>query len=113
MKGFSETWCNWITSFMKGGHLGIKINDQVGPNFQTRKGVRQEDPLSSILFNIVVDILAILINIAKDEGQIAGVIRNILDDDLSILQYADDTILFMDHNLEQATNMKLLLATFE
>jgi hypothetical protein len=99
--------------FHERGHLGIKINDQVAPNFQTRKGVRQEDPLSSILFNIVVDILAILINIAKDEGQISGVIHNILDDDLSILQYADDTILFMDHNLEQATNMKLLLATFE
>jgi hypothetical protein len=35
---------------MDGGHVGIRINDQVGPNFQTRKG----DPLSPILFNIVV-----------------------------------------------------------
>ena len=34
-------------------------------------------------------------------------------DSLSILQYADDTILFMDHNLEQAKNMKLLLTFFE
>jgi hypothetical protein len=61
----------------------------------------------------VVDILAILINRAKNEGQISGVIQNIIDDGLSILQYADDTILFMDHNIEQATNMKLLLAAFE
>ena len=35
------------------------------------------------------------------------------DDGLSILQYADDTFLFMDHNLEQAKNMKLLLCVFE
>jgi hypothetical protein len=28
------------------------------------------------------------------------VIPNIIDDGLSILQYEDDTILFMDHNLE-------------
>jgi hypothetical protein len=61
----------------------------------------------------VVDMLAILINRAKLGGQIFGVIPNIIDDGLSILQYADDTILFMDHSLEQAQNMKLLLAAFE
>jgi hypothetical protein len=57
--------------------------------------------------------LAILINRAKLGGQIFGVIPNIIDDGVSILQYADDTILFMDHSLEQAQNMKLLLAAFE
>jgi retron-type reverse transcriptase len=68
----------------------------VGKNFQTRKGVRQGDPLSPILFNIVIDMLAILINRAKNGGQISGVIPNIINDGLSILQYADNTILFMD-----------------
>jgi hypothetical protein len=113
MKGFFTTWCKWIASFMEGGHVGIKINDQVGPNFQSRKGVRQGDPLSPILFNIVVDMLAILINRAKLEGQISGVIPHILDEGLSILQYVDDTILFIDHNFDQARNMKLLLTAFE
>jgi hypothetical protein len=78
---------------MEGGHVGIKINNQVSPNFQMRKRVRQGDPLSPILFNIVVDMLAILVNKVKVEGQISGVIPQILDDGLSILQYADDTIL--------------------
>jgi hypothetical protein len=32
---------------------------------------------------------------------------------LSILQCADDTILFIDHNLEKALNMKLILCTFK
>jgi hypothetical protein len=57
--------------------------------------------------------LAILINRAKEEGQISRVILNLVDDNLSILQYADDTILFMDDNLEQAKNMKLLSSGFE
>jgi hypothetical protein len=43
------------------GHVGVKINDQVGQNFQTKKEVRQGDPLSPIFFNTVVDMLAILI----------------------------------------------------
>jgi hypothetical protein len=97
---------------MGGGHVGINVNDQVGKNFQTHR-VRQGDPLSLILFNIVVDVLAILINRARHGGQILGVISNINDDRLSILQYADGMILFVDHNLEPAKNMKLLLAAFE
>jgi hypothetical protein len=32
---------------------------------------------------------------------------------LSILQYADDTIIFIDHDPEQAKNLKLLLCAFE
>ena len=57
--------------------------------------------------------LAILINRAKVQGQIKGVIPHLIDDGLSILQYADDTILFMDHDLEKAINLKLLLCAFE
>jgi hypothetical protein len=57
--------------------------------------------------------LAILINSAKGEGQLSGVITHLVDDGLSILQYANDTILFMDHNFEQAKNMKILLSAFE
>jgi hypothetical protein len=102
-----------LASFMEGGHVGIKINDQVGQNFQTEKGVRQGDPLSLILFNIVVDMLTILIKRAKGEGQTSGVVPKLVDEGISILQYANDMILFMDHNLEQAKNLKLLLSAFE
>jgi hypothetical protein len=98
---------------MEGGPVGVKLNDQIGKNLQTKKGVRQGDPLSPILFNIVVDILAILIKRAKAEGQVEGVIPHLVDDGLSILQYANDTILFMDHNLEKARNMKPRLCAFE
>jgi hypothetical protein len=28
MKGLSSTWCKWIASFIKGGHVGIKVNDR-------------------------------------------------------------------------------------
>jgi hypothetical protein len=41
------------------------------------------------------------------------VLPYLVDDGLSILQYADDTIIFLDHDLEQAENFKLLLCAFE
>ena len=93
--------------------MGIKVNDEIGPYFQTKRGLRQGDPMSPILFNIVADMLALIINRAKADDQIRGVIPHLLDDGLSILQYADDTIIFFDHDLEQAKNLKLLLVAFE
>jgi hypothetical protein len=66
-----------------------------------------------ILFNIVTDMLAILIKRAKEDRQINRIIPHLVDDGLSILQYVDDSIIFLDHDLEQAKNMKLLLTVFE
>jgi hypothetical protein len=40
-------------------------------------------------------------------------VPHLVDDGISILQYADDTIIFMDHDLDKAQNMKLLLCAFE
>ena len=109
MKGFSPKWCRWVEGKISGESVGIKVNDEIGPYFQTKRGLRQGDPMSPILFNIVADMLALIIKRAKDNGQIRGVIPNLWDDGLSILQYADDTIIFIDHDLEQAKNIKLLL----
>jgi hypothetical protein len=95
---------------VSGGSVAIRVNDDTGRYFQTRKGLRQGDPLSPLLFNIVADMLVILIKRAKADGQIERVISHLVDGGLSILQYADDTILFMEH---EARNLKLILAAFE
>lgn len=113
MKGFAPRWCEWIASFVQGGHVCVKVNDEVGRNFQTKKGLRQGDPLSPLLFNVVVDILAILLDRAKLDGQIVGLVPHLVDDGLSILQYADDTIIFLDNDFEHAGNLKLIFCVFE
>jgi hypothetical protein len=68
--------------------------------------------LSPLLFNIVVDMLTILIKRAKAEGEIDRVVPHLVDDGLSELQYVD-TIIFLDHDLEKGKNLKLLLCAFE
>jgi len=70
---------------MSRGSVAVKVNDNVGHYFQTRKGVRQGDPLSLILFNIMVDMLAIFISRAKESEQIQGVVPHLVDEGLSIL----------------------------
>jgi hypothetical protein len=54
-----------------------------------------------------------MIERAKRDGQVSGLIPHLVDGGISILQYADDTILFMDHDLDKALNMKLILCLFE
>jgi hypothetical protein len=93
--------------------VGIRVNDDIGHYFQTLKGLRQGDPLSPLLFNLVADMLAILIMRAKEDGQVGGLIPHLVDGGVSILQYADDTILFLEHDIAKAVNMKLILAFFE
>jgi hypothetical protein len=65
---FCTQWCHWIDTIIQGDHVGIKINDQIGLNIQTKKGLRQGDPLSPLLFNIMVYMMDILIKRAKMEG---------------------------------------------
>jgi hypothetical protein len=36
-----------------------------------------------------------------------------VDDGLSILQYADEMIVLLDHDLEHARNLKIMLSAFE
>ena len=79
MKGFDEAWRRQVESFTQKGSVGIKVNDDMGHYFQTHKGLRQRDPMSTILFNIVVDMLAILIGRAKEAGQAGGLVPNLVD----------------------------------
>ncbi len=51
--------------------------------------------------------LAILIKHAKEDRQIVDAVSH-----LSILQYVDDTIIFIDYNLNKAKNMRLLFTVF-
>ncbi|XP_062188905.1 uncharacterized protein LOC133892218 [Phragmites australis] len=113
MKGFSPRWCKWIDQIVRGGSVSVKVNDDVGNFFQTKKGLRQGDPLSPILFNLVADMLTTLIFRAKSNGKFKRVVPHLVEDGLSILQYADDTILFLDHDMIKAKDLKLVLSTFE
>jgi hypothetical protein len=73
----------------------------------------QGDLLSPMLFNIVMDMLAILIMRVKEDGQVDGLMPHLVDCGIFILQDTDDTIIFIEHNLEKALNMKQIVCIFE
>ena len=113
MHEFNESWSSQVDTFIQQGRGGIKVNDDTGHYFQTHKGLRQGDSMSPVLFNIVADMLAVVIGRAKESGQVGGIVPHLVEGGVSVLQYADDTMIFMEHDLAKARNMKLVLCLFE
>lgn len=73
----------------------------------------QGDPLSPVLFNLVGDALAFMLNSAKDKGHIKGLVPHLVAGGLTQLQYADDTVLFKDYDDKTIRSVKFILYCFE
>jgi hypothetical protein len=55
-RGFGSRWIGWILKLVNGGSISIKVNEEVSPYFKLGKGLRQGDPLSPLLVNLVIDV---------------------------------------------------------
>jgi hypothetical protein len=85
MRGFPTVWCQWMEKVVSKGSVCVQVNGEQGGFFQTRKGLRQGDPLSPVLFNIVADMLAVLIERSKRLGFFDGLVPHLVEDGLLIL----------------------------
>jgi hypothetical protein len=112
-KNFPPKWLEWMKQIIEGGRVAININGEDGQFFNTHKGLRQGDPLSPLMFNLVSDTLATMFENAKLTGQTRGLVPNLIEGGLTHLQYADDTIVFLNHDDQSIYNTKFLLYYFE
>jgi hypothetical protein len=62
MEGFDPKRYHVVNEYISRGVEGTIGNDHICFNLQTKKGLRQGDLLSPIMFNIVAYMLDILIN---------------------------------------------------
>lgn len=103
----------WVKQATMNGRVAININGKIEEYFKSYKGVRQGDPLSPLLFNLVADALAEMLTRAKEAGQLVGLVPHLVEGGLTHLQYADDTILFMTNSDSNICTVKFLLFCFE
>jgi hypothetical protein len=97
----------------QGGSVGVKINDVEGDFLLTGKGLMQGDPLAPLLFNFVVDIFSRMVNKGSSCGIIRGLCNHLVPGGVVSLQYAEDTLIFLENDERNAINMKWTLTCFE
>jgi hypothetical protein len=66
-----------------------------------------------MLFNLVLDVLTMMLAKAANACLIRGLCSSLFPRGVICLKYADDTILFSNKDLELATNLKWVLTCFE
>jgi hypothetical protein len=93
--------------------VGVKINDDESDFFLTRKGLRQGDPIDHLLFNCVIDVFSRMLVKGTECGLIRGLCPQFIPSSVVCLQYADNTLLFLEKNVNVAFNLKWTLACFE
>eukprot|EP00268_Persea_americana_P051141 TRINITY_DN5624_c1_g2_i1.p1 TRINITY_DN5624_c1_g2~~TRINITY_DN5624_c1_g2_i1.p1 ORF type:complete len:113 (-),score=16.39 TRINITY_DN5624_c1_g2_i1:530-868(-) len=92
---FGKKWQAWIKSFVSFAHFSILINGSLKGYFKSSRGLRQGYPLSPLLFVTVVEALNALLKRANLSKMISGFSIDKAAYEVTHLQFADDTIIFV------------------
>lgn len=108
---FEVKWRQWIWRCVNLASFSVLLNGVPTEHFGCSKGLRQGDPLSPLLFILVVDVLGRLLQRAEEVGMFEGFsIGNEVK--VSHLQFADDTIIFCDNSQRQIQMLRCVLRWF-
>jgi hypothetical protein len=109
-RGFCSTFRSWVRVILRTGRAAVLLNGVPGRWIDCKRGLRQGDPLSPYLFDIVADVLQELI--VGDTSDVR--LRHPLVDDLPcpVIQYADDTLLLLRADDAQLRRARCLLESF-
>lgn len=72
-RGFGSKWRGWIKSILDSSKANILINGSPNGYVRYKKGLRQGDPLSPLLFVFVADVLSVMFSNAMRSGILVGV----------------------------------------
>ena len=112
--GFSNKWRRWISFCLSTVRFSILINGTPHGFFGSSRGLRQGDPLSPLLFVLVMEAVDRMLDKVVHEGRLLGFSvgvpvstrRSLM---VSHLLFANDTLIFCDANIDQMLILRMVL----
>lgn len=95
LRGFSAKWIQWINGCVRNPKYSVCINGRPRGRILASRGLRQGDPLSSFLFLLVSDVLSALMDKVCGSGFYECFIVGKDKIHISLLQFEEDTLLFL------------------
>ena len=96
-------WRGWIKACVTPVHFSVLVNGSLESFFGSSRGLRQGDPLSLLLFLLIIEVLSRLLKKIEKSNLIWGFYVGAVNSvgvRISHLLFADDTILFCDASRE-------------
>ena len=91
----------------------IRLNGKPHGHIIPSQGLRQRDPISPFLFLFCAEGLSSLLQQATTTGLLKGVAACPLGPQISLLFFADDSIIFCQATQEDCSHLEQILETYE
>ena len=114
--GFRDRWRRWLKTCVSTIRFSVLVNGSPSGFFGSSRGLRQGNPLSPLLFLLIMEVLSRILKKTEEGGFIqcfhVGPI-NSTSIRVSHLLFVNDTILFSDASREQILSIRLVLSCFQ
>lgn len=104
--GFCEQWIGWTRGCIQSASISVLVNGNPTEEFRMEKGLRQGDPLAPFLFLMVAEGLSGMMRQAQKENLFKGLKVGQEEVEVSLLQYADDTLFIGEPTIQNVLVMK-------
>lgn len=108
-KKIDPKWISWIMGCVSNPKFSIFIRGRI----QASRGIRQGDPLSPFLFLLVSEVLSGLLSRLHEKGKYEGFVVGKDVVHVSVLQFADDTLIFCKYDDDMLENLRKTIELFE
>jgi hypothetical protein len=113
--GFGEKWRAWIRFCISTVRFSILVNGTPSGFFTSSRRLRQGDPLSPLLFVVVMEALSRMLVAALEQGSMTGFAMGPRESEAIVVNHLlfADTLIFCGAQEEQIRHLRCIFLCFE